>query len=995
MFEESKFVEPLGYIKKRRDASEDWDVIDYAGQHNEQGLQNFLDSNHTYNHWEVITCQEWHNLVEYVRHQRNWIYSQNSAWNKYKQLLRSKNYLPSAIDEIERTVNLAMDHLSTDTTQRGAIKGLVVGNVQSGKTGHMAGLMAMAADEGFNMFIVLSGLLDNLREQTEDRLNKDLQSGDNNWTIFRHPGTKTCTINADQLDFTGNRRYFTVCLKNPKRLENLITYLQKYADKQEQMRVLVIEDEADQASINTQETDVAKLATKLVTKLNFATQQDRENACNYFVELVECDDANDAGIICNDLVNTLPLRANADRAQIKDVLFELFMTSLDDATKKNHYRTIDNACIKIPNCNTVKTQMKNLASMRTRINELLGYLVSGRNCKGEITRKANDDVVKFKAMNFVGYTATPYANLLNEPAGELSLFPQDFILSLKHSDEYFGPKQIFGCARGKNDDMPGLGIVRPIIDQEVVHIEELHAGTRNDLPESMKNSIRWFYCCAAYFRHLGICSPVSMMIHTSAYTDPHLTVANLVSAWIYGQQKQEFLTDCETLWNIERARFNKQSLDTNYPGFSGIGNVMDLPPFNTIEPQFANLFPDNSWSRLKELEVDPDGNPQCCDNGVNFCVDNSKIEIRVKYPKVNLPVSPAYIVIGGATLSRGLTFEGLVSSYFPRKINQCDTLMQMGRWFGYRRGYELLPRIWVSNLTRQSFEALTIIEEDLRDEINALLNTQPALAPTQVAMKIKNSPSWIGITAKNKMRHATPASIDFIGKESQTIYFDDDQGILQHNIDHTEQFLEGLMPTPAFSTKNTNCLVWTNVDFTQQILPFLQNFKFWTKYSWIRDNLTYLSQWIANAHNYNNWDVVLYGNQGDHTSQRILDRVGKVSHSKVKYDKYPDTIYIKSLVWSYDILTDVDINSITDQTLRNNIQNNNGNAKDLRSKTNRRDTPLLTLYVIDKDSRGNGNGRLDLNAPVDVIGMHIYIPGSSVNSGRPIEIMIDPQEHNQ
>lgn len=993
MFEESKFVEPLSYIKRRRDTKEDWDVINYASQGNDQGLQNFLNSNHTYNHWEVITCQEWHDLIEYVRHQRNWIFSQNSAWNKYKQLLRSKNYLPSAIDEIERTVNLAIDHLSTDTTQSGAIKGLVVGNVQSGKTGHMAGLMAMAADEGFNMFIVLSGLLDNLREQTEDRLNKDLQSGDNNWTIFRHPGTRACTINADQLDFSGNRRYFTVCLKNPKRLENLIKYLQRYAEKQEQMRVLVIEDEADQASINTQETDVERLATQLVKKLNFAKQQDRENACNYLIELVECDDENDAGIICNNLVNTLPLSANTNTVHIKEALYELFMTPLDDATKKAHYKTIDNACLKIPNCNTVKTHIKNLASMRTRINELLGYLVSGRNCSGVMTQKTNGDIVKFKAMNFVGYTATPYANLLNEPASELSLFPQDFILSLKHSDEYFGPKQIFGCQRGKSNDMLGLNIVRNITDQDVTHIEELHAGSRTDLPESLKNSIRWFYCCAAYFRHMRICSPVSMMIHTSAYTDPHSTISRLIIAWINGLQKQDFLNDCETLWNNERSHFTKQSLETNYPMFSGISNVNDLPGFDAIRAEFDNLFPD--IQRLNPLSVDQDGNPKCCHKGVNFCVDDSVNDIRIKYPKVDLPVSPAYIVIGGATLSRGLTFEGLVCSYFPRRINQCDTLMQMGRWYGYRRGYELLPRIWVSNLTRQSFEALAIIEEDLRDEINTLLNIQPVPAPTQVAMKIKNSPSWIAITAKNKMRHAIAASIDFIGKESQTIYFDNDQRILQHNIDKTELFLEGLTPTPRFASKNPHCLVWTGVDFTNSILPFLQDFKFWSKYSWIRANLTYLSQWIANAPGYNNWDVVLYGNQGTHTSPRILDRIGKVSHSKVKYDKDQDTIYIKSLVWSYDILTDVDLNSITDQTLRNDILNGTGNAKELRSRTNRSDTPLLTLYVIDKDSRGNGNSRSDLNAPADIIGMHLYIPGDSVNSGRPIEIMIDPQEHNQ
>lgn len=79
--------------------------------------------------------------------------------------------------------------------------------------------------------------------------------------------------------------------------------------------------------------------------------------------------------------------------------------------------------------------------------------------------------------------------------------------------------------------------------------------------------------------------------------------------------------------------------------------------------------------------------------------------------------APAFIVIGGATLSRGLTIEGLISTFFLRSVGQADTLMQMGRWFGYRKKYELLPRLWITDKTRQQFAFLATLDQELRDEI--------------------------------------------------------------------------------------------------------------------------------------------------------------------------------------------------------------------------------------------------------------------------------------
>lgn len=226
--------------------------------------------------------------------------------------------------------------LSRDTHETGAVKGLVIGNVQSGKTANMAALMAMAADAGWNMFIVLSGMMENLRAQTLRRLVEDLNSNSCslNWEAIDNPlGVETYGRRLCDKNFTkeSKMRYLTVCLKNSKRLKNLIDWLNSDECSRKEIRLLIIDDEADQASINT-------------------------------------------------------------------------------ATK----------------------------SQRTTINRLILNLVNNRNSRGD------QACCNFQAVNYIGYTATPYANVLNEAPGEESLYPSNFIATLSVSDEYFGPQQIFG-----------------------------------------------------------------------------------------------------------------------------------------------------------------------------------------------------------------------------------------------------------------------------------------------------------------------------------------------------------------------------------------------------------------------------------------------------------------------------------------------------------------------------------------------------------------------
>lgn len=403
------------WIRNARNRNMKWEEIDYAGRGNDEGLSEFLTQQSLLNFWKEVSCSEWKELVHLQKEAEeqtqviDYLSGQamimgegedndvtvpadpQSAWQLYRKKLIKGGFKEEIVDEMERTTLKILKRLSSDTTEMKPVKGLVIGNVQSGKTANMAALMAMAADWGWNMFIVLSGTIENLRQQTQNRLLNDLNcQGNLNWNGLEHLSKKPMLGQRTQdlhFDKTSKQRYFTVCLKNPGRLRGLIQWLQSDGNKQKQMKILVIDDEADQAGINT---------------------------------------------------------ANV-------------------------------------NSSTIKT-----------INRLIRDLVNGKN------EKSQEISNKYKAMNYIGYTATPYANILNE-AGEDSLYPRNFISTLSVSKEYFGPQQIFGF-EGGDYDYDGLDIVRIIDEDDLQAIKEIHEEGSPYVPLALQDAICWFLCGVACMR---------------------------------------------------------------------------------------------------------------------------------------------------------------------------------------------------------------------------------------------------------------------------------------------------------------------------------------------------------------------------------------------------------------------------------------------------------------------------------------------------------------
>ncbi|MED4909390.1 Z1 domain-containing protein [Brevibacillus centrosporus] len=811
----------------------------------------------------------------------------NSSWVLYKKHLKTSGFNEDSINEIETATLEILGRLAKEMPDGKPVKGMVVGHVQSGKTANMAALMAMAADWGWNMFIVLSGTIENLRKQTQNRLFNDLhREGNIQWTGLEHLSIHSSLGQRVQdLNFLDiHKRYFSVCLKNPKRLEHLIKWMQADLNKLRQMKVIVIDDESDQGGINT-------------------------------------------------------AKKEADRS---------------------------------------------------RINKLIVNLVEGKNPKG------NDISARPMAMNYIGYTATPYANFLNESLPE-SLYPRNFIRTLQPSNEYFGPKQIFGVEGTEECD--GLDILRTVVESDLEQMKQLHKSEINELPDVLIESLIWFLCAASAMRLNGYTKPISMLVHTSQLQQHHQSVAEAIGEWLENARTEgKILSACEEVWERETSQFSSQAFVTQFKSYPL--PVKDYPVFSEIKSGIMQLVSEISHIPMNEdnhLDYH-EGIHLCIDNCSNNGVNDENMVVRLAYPDPASPnrpkTAPAFIVVGGSTLSRGLTIEGLVSTFFLRASIQADSLMQMGRWFGYRRGYELYPRIWMTKSTQEKFRFLAQLEHELRDDLKRYMVAGED--PSQYGPRIKNTPkaTWLRITAANKMKNVTAAEMDFSGTNVQTVVFSEEKEILEHNIKVTEKFLQSLGEGTPSRTKES--IIWRKVPF-ERIKDglFINQYKFHSRAS-VFNQMEAFCEWYeksAEEAGYQEWNVLAAGVKSGNANGLLWEvpggTVGKVNRTRLgsHSNSLDKSVSIGVLRAPKDLYEDIPEGAIDPSEL---MQANNESIRKARADAGLGTTPLLILYRINKDSKPSDSKtttpkepatgkvrlpRVPLGVEEDVIGMSIWVPG--------------------
>jgi hypothetical protein len=564
------------------------------------------------------------------------------------------------------------------------------------------------------------------------------------------------------------------------------------------------------------------------------------------------------------------------------------------------------------------------------------------------------------------------------------------------SKEYFGPQQIFGYA-GDSVSFDGLDIVRVIDTDELNELKNIHDGDPFVTPETLIDAVCWFMCGVACMRLWEYKKPISMLIHTSQKTAHHSAVAQVVSDWIRNTPKKDIIKRAEIVWHEETSRFSFENFRTQYPSYDRPDEAINkYPDFVDVKEQLEILI-DGGISHI-ELGSDGDltyhkGIHLCIDNCTNNGVTSDGMHVRLAYPdSSNMPSpAPAFIVVGGATLSRGLTIEGLISTFFLRSVGQADTLMQMGRWFGYRKKYELLPRLWVTDKTRQQFVFLAALDQELRDEIQHMDIT--GRSPADYGPKVKNSPkvSFIRITAKNRMQAATEAAMDYSGASNQTYLFDNNSTVLADNIRFTEEFIGELgdawIPD---DNRYDNDIVWRNISFGT-IRKYIERFNFCSRLKVFNDTKP-LMDWIEKVTNEGKlgaWNVIVAGKKNATNGTWTLPdgkSVNKINRSKKDNQNEADAniLDIGVLRDPMDLLADVDISSVSDLDLKQRILDSISNsiskgAAGLRDKAGLDTTPQLIIYRVDQHSTGSGTRR-DLEAKEDVIGISIYIPGGRIGT---------------
>jgi len=617
-------------------------------------------------------------------------------WDRYRSyLLHDAPLPPLVVRGIDDDTGDVLERLE-NPERPGAWdrRGLVVGSVQSGKTGNYTGLICKAMDAGYKLVIILAGMHNSLRSQTQLRTDEGVTGFDTSKNQFYNQGNvwvgvglplatrflriASLTTSEPKGDFKrsvlknasislGGDPYILIVKKNKAVLENLLEWV---LDK------------------------------------NAAESQDG-------VALHEGDPKK--------LVRNVPFLLIDDEADIASI--------------------------------NTKASKRTVAEERTAINAGIIRLLKA-----------------FEKKCYVGYTATPFANIFIDPDDPDDVFPRSFILNLEAPENYVGAARVFGLDADPDADITGrepLPLVKTVSDHEpyfpAIYDKNHDPG---GLPDSMREAIRAFILVCAARRARGqIAKHNSMLIHVARFINVQGKLRDLVADELISLQRRieygdgngpSLREELRELWERE---FRPKTLSMNLP---------DCLPL-AWEQVECELHRAASKIAIKEI------------NG-----EAQDVLDYVEYKKDGRSV----IAIGGDKLSRGLTLEGLSVSYYLRVTKMYDSLMQMGRWFGYRDGYLDLCRLYTTKELQEWYRYIALADLELRREFKAMW--QARRTPRDYGLRVRTHPDGMLITALNKSRFTTKVRLSYTGELVQTAYLDKTKSVIKENLAHTESFLKVL-----------------------------------------------------------------------------------------------------------------------------------------------------------------------------------------------------------
>jgi hypothetical protein len=803
-------------------------------------------------------------------------------WNRYRDYLQDeKNYPEAVLNQLDKLTDRTLDGLfNPDQNVLISKYGLVVGQVQSGKTSNYTGLICKAADAGFKLIIVLAGIHNNLRSQTQLRLDEGFLGFDTQFQRAFNTGQHTIgvgigknalpvhsvTSSSDNGDFSArttqtfntNEPIVAVVKKNTKVLEKLFQWLSSQASinakgerRINNKSLLLIDDEADNASINT----------------------------------------------------------NKDE---------------DKSTKINEH-------------------IRNILRL-------------------------------FDKSGYVGYTATPFANIFI-PIEEDQLFPKDFIINIQAPSNYIGPEKVFGIRVLEDDEISDevLPIVNRIDDYQnfVPNGHKRESELPDSIPDSLRLAIKSFIITCAIRRLRGQeMAHNSMLIHVSRFINWQDHIKELVENTfdfyrrgidmkipsILEEMRQVFEVDTDNYKSY--TTISQQILDTE---LRRIDSATQIHEWVEVEKQLREAAVRIQVKKINGGSAD----------ALNYYDHKNGLSV---------------IAIGGDKLSRGLTLEGLSVSYYLRASRMYDTLMQMGRWFGYRPGYVDLCRLFTSSELNEWFCHITLASEELRSEFDYMSDVAGS-TPEQYALKVRTHPGVLQISASNKIRRAVNVDVSWAGRLVESYQLQKNPVVVKSNLDATVDFISSLDST--FKTNRNNYL-WKNVP-PELIRPLFQKFK--VPESLVRVDpgnlLQFIDVQIANGE-LTSWSVALMS-KADTNERFPIDKNGNIvdigywfrRNATERTDSTTFFIRKNHIISPKDEFVDLEseqYRAALERTIAFHRHNNKEYKNDypkgdiVRNEFRDPRNPLLLIYFLDPE------GADLLKGSDPLVGFAISFPGSRFNS---------------
>lgn len=837
---------------------------------------------------EVTQESSQHHVIKSVEvRNRHWwndfkadIGKSTKYWTRYYNYLSQKpGWSVVSVKDMDSSTDEVMNALADPTDNKPEERrGLVYGDVQSGKTAHYIGLINKAYSAGYKIIIVLTGMQNSLRSQTQSRIDEEVL------------GYETSPSSAEQ--------FGTEAIGVATILSN------KEIGYQNLLQSLTNRDESGDFS-KALKTGSFMPPYIIVTK---KVKSPLNNILDFLTTSTIAESENGKKVI-PATIPALIIDDEADQASV----------NTNDMEKSEDPTTINGLIRKILNV--------------------------------------------FKCKSYVGYTATPFANIfiphrVDDDVYGKDLFPKDFIAKAPRPELYVGAKEFFGL-RDEHDNRITPMPLRRRIDKGR---DFLGKGNKKnepvgELPNELKIAVKCFIISTAVRNLRGHRNkPNTMLVHIVRYVDQQEILKRKIKEYLEMEIRNyiqfgdiEICDEFEKIYDTDYLPTTKKLKE----GFSKYTSECDVIDFTLV------------WAEIKRIVEEKEL--------VVWAVNSNSSDGLIYKNYQGMPFN--VIAVGGDKLSRGLTLEGLTISYFTRAAGAMDTLMQMGRWFGYRSGYLDLCRLFTTDDLYNKFEIISYSVMNLIsqfDDMNILKSD-----PEHFGLKVATDPGIL-ISARNKVRTGSDYQSDFSAKLTQTRLLEANPDIIQDNYDAVNDLLSSLdfyrLDEKGQKTyeeytngrkKSAGKTFWVEVPGAN-VADFFEHYHTSRKAS--KASGKHIADYIREMMKYNGlteWTICLAGTGGNPTSiiatgSKWPIKVHGIVRNKDHNDDYAEagdmTRDLHVLISAGDEELDYDSQTVKKaESMRKKLQKKNNNnaaiAREIRKKLRSFEHGFLLLYPIEKAAK--------------------------------------------